>query len=90
MNEQLEHKRHSLAHLLAGAVLKIYPNAKLTLGPAVADGFYYDIDFGPDKVTDNELKEIQKQMKKLLNTWDGFEGQEISEDESKKLFAGNE
>jgi threonyl-tRNA synthetase len=90
MNEQLEHKRHSLAHLLAGAVLKLYPNAKLTLGPAVSDGFYYDIDFGSDKVTDNELKEIQKQMKKLLNTWDGFEGQEISVDEAQKLFAGNE
>ncbi len=90
MNEQLEHKRHSLAHLLAGAVLKIYPNAKLTLGPAVADGFYYDIDFGADKVTDENLKDIQKQMKKLLNTWDSFEGQEISENEAKKLFAGNE
>ena len=61
-DEKLVNKRHSLAHLLAGAVLKIYPNAKLTLGPAVSDGFYYDIDFGTDKVTDNELKEIQKEI----------------------------
>jgi threonyl-tRNA synthetase len=90
MNEQLEHKRHSLAHLLAGAVLKLYPDAKLTLGPAVSDGFYYDIDFGSDKVTDNELKEIQKQMKKLLNTWDKFEEQELSPIEAKELFKNNE
>lgn len=90
MNENLEHKRHSLAHLLAGAVLEIYPDAKLTLGPAVDDGFYYDIDFGEIKVTDSDLKEIQKRMKKLLNKWDAFEGQELSEEEARKLFEGNE
>jgi len=98
MNEQLEHKRHSLAHLLAGAVLKLYPDAKLTLGPAVADGFYYDIDFGPVKsddhgtstrISDSELKDIQKQMKKLLNTWEGFEEQEMSADEAREIFKGN-
>ena len=45
MNEQLEHKRHTLAHLLAKAVIDAYPHAKLTLGPAFDNGFYYDIDF---------------------------------------------
>lgn len=90
MKENLEYKRHSLAHLLAGAVLEIYPDAKLTLGPAVDDGFYYDIDFGDTKVTDSDLKEIQKRMKKLLNKWNGFEGQELSEEEARKLFEGNE
>ena len=40
----IEHIRHSLAHLLAAAVLELYPDAKLTLGPAIETGFYYDID----------------------------------------------
>ena len=45
MEQQLEHKRHTLAHLLAAAVVEQYPHAKLTLGPAIDNGFYYDIDF---------------------------------------------
>jgi threonyl-tRNA synthetase len=89
MDEKLEKKRHSLAHLLAAAVLEIYPNAKITLGPAVTDGFYYDIDFGEEKVTDDDLKKIQKGMKKLLNKWDGFEERELSADEAKEMFKDN-
>ncbi len=46
MSTSLEHKRHTLAHLLAAATLGAYPHAHLTLGPAIDDGFYYDIDFG--------------------------------------------
>jgi threonyl-tRNA synthetase len=90
MADKIEHKRHSLAHLLAAAVLEIYPDAKLTLGPAIDDGLYYDIDFGEDKITDSDLKEIQKKMKKLLNKWDGFEEQVLSEDEAREFFKGNE
>lgn len=90
MADKIEFKRHSLAHLLAAAILEIYPDAKITLGPAVDDGFYYDVDFGEDKVTDSDLKTIQKGMKKLLNKWDGFEEQVLSEEEARKLFEGNE
>ena len=65
MSEQLQNKRHTLAHLLAAAVLEHYPNAKLTLGPAIDTGFYYDIDFqGGDALTDDGLKDVQKSMKK--------------------------
>ena len=45
MSQSLEYKRHTLAHLLAAAVIEQYPHAKLTLGPAIDTGFYYDIDF---------------------------------------------
>ena len=66
MNEELQNKRHTLAHLLAAAVLEKYPHAKLTLGPAIDTGFYYDIDFGDgDTPGDTDLKGIQKQMKKM-------------------------
>lgn len=91
MNQQLEHQRHTLAHLLAAAVLEKYPDAKLTLGPAVDNGFYYDIDFSNgDTPGDSDLKDLQKRMKKLLNKWEVFTHQEVSADEAKKVFAGNQ
>jgi threonyl-tRNA synthetase len=89
MNE-LDKKRHSLAHLLAAAIEKLYPNAKITLGPAIDNGFYYDIDFGDIKTSDADLKKIQKTMKKLANTWTSFEGKTISKEEALKLFENNE
>ena len=67
MSEQLQNKRHTLAHLLGAAVVEIYPHAKLTLGPAIDAGFYYDIDFdGGPVLGDDGLKEVQKTMKKLI------------------------
>ncbi len=51
--EQLSNARHTLAHLLAQAVIEHYPHAQLTLGPAIEDGFYYDIDFGTDKLVED-------------------------------------
>jgi threonyl-tRNA synthetase len=91
MEQNLEHKRHTLAHLLAAAVLEKYPHAKLTLGPAIDTGFYYDIDFsGGEAPGDGDLKDIQKSMKKLINKWTEFTHEEVSADEAKKRFAGNE
>ncbi len=89
MKEKIEHIRHSLAHLLAAVVLEKYPDAKATLGPAVDDGFYYDFDFGTEKVTDADLKDIQKRMKKLLNKWDNFSGSEKTLKEAKEFFKDN-
>lgn len=91
MDKQLEHKRHTLAHLLAAAVLQKYPHAKLTLGPAIDNGFYYDIDFsdGPAPGEDN-LKDIQKLMKKLINQWTEFTHKEVSPEEAKQVFASNQ
>lgn len=90
MSTSLEHKRHTLAHLLAAAVLKQYPHAKLTIGPAIETGFYYDIDFSDgDAPGDDDLKQIQKQMKKLLPSWTEFSHKEVSADEARTAFAGN-
>jgi threonyl-tRNA synthetase len=68
----IEHIRHTLAHLLAQSVLEQFPNAILTLGPAIDNGFYYDIDFGDDKVTEDHLKGFQKTMRKSLSKWTEF------------------
>ncbi|QCX38008.1 threonine--tRNA ligase [Aureibaculum algae] len=53
---------HSSAHLLAQAILNFYPNAKLTIGPAIENGFYYDIDFGDETLSDNDFKKIEDKM----------------------------
>ena len=84
----LEHIRHSLAHLLGAAVLELYPGSKLAIGPAIDDGFYYDIDVA-GKISDMDLPAIEDKMREILKTWKGFEGQEVSAEEAKKQFAGN-
>lgn len=86
----IEHIRHTLAHLLAQAVLESYPKAKLTLGPAVDNGFYYDVDFGTDKVSEDDLKGFQKTMKKRLSSWTEFTHEEVSKEKALEIFAGNE
>jgi len=91
MSTTLEHKRHTLAHLLAAAVLKQYPHAKVTIGPAIDTGFYYDVDFSDGEAPgDDDLKNIQKTMKKLLSSWTEFTHREVSADEARQVFAGNE
>jgi len=89
MTSTIEQKRHSLAHLLAAAVLEIWPDAKPTIGPAVDDGFYYDFDF-PVAVSEKEFSRIEKKMREIFKTWQGFEKIELSRDEAEKIFAGNE
>jgi len=86
--EKLQNQRHTLAHLLAAAVGKIYKfdKIKLTLGPAVENGFYYDIDFGDEKVSDTDLKKIEDTMRKELPKWTTWEHKEISKEEALKFF----
>ncbi len=89
-NKNLEYKRHSLAHLLAAAVLADYPHAKVTLGPAIENGFYYDFDFsGGTAPGDADLKTIQKNMRKMLGQWTEFTHREVSADEAKEIFSDN-
>ncbi len=91
MSEQeLEHLRHSCAHLLAAAVEQLWPNAKRTIGPATSAGFYYDFDFGEEKVTEADLKKIEKTMKKLVGQWTAFEREEVSKEGALNAFASNE
>jgi len=86
--EQIEHIRHSLAHLLAAAILKLWPDTKLTIGPSTDEGFYYDFEFS-ENISEKDLPKIEKTMKKILPTWDKFSHQEVSEAEALKKYSGN-
>ncbi|MEK7633270.1 MAG: threonine--tRNA ligase, partial [Patescibacteria group bacterium] len=86
----LDNLRHSCAHLLAAAVLEYHPKAKLTLGPSIENGFYYDVDFGETKLTENDFSKIEQKMHQLVKTWKGFEKLELSSDEALKQFGNNE
>jgi threonyl-tRNA synthetase len=89
-HNHLEQKRHTLAHMMAKAIINAYPHAKLTLGPAIDTGFYYDVDFsGGSTLGDDGLKDIEKAMKKLLNTWTTWSHREVSAEEARAHFAGN-
>ncbi len=89
MKTSIEHIRHSFAHLLAAAVLEIYPDAKNTIGPSIENGFYYDFDFGSTKVNDNDLPKIEEKMREILKSWKSFEGEKISAPDARKHFKGN-
>src|SRR3989338_5839508 len=86
--EGLDALRHSLAHLLAAAVMELYPEAKRTIGPPIENGFYYDFQF-KNPVTDNDLEKIEKKMREILPKWDKFARKELTAAEAKKEFANN-
>ncbi len=78
--------RHSLAHLLAAAVLKEFPDAKLAIGPTIENGFYYDFLL-PRSLSPEDLKGFEKTMRKLAAQNLPFAGEEVTVDEAKKRFA---
>ncbi len=84
----LDMLRHSAAHIMADAVLRLFPDAKPTIGPSVEDGFYYDFDF-KRPFTEEDLKEIEKVMKKIVGEARPFVREELSREDAKKLFADN-
>jgi threonyl-tRNA synthetase len=86
--EKLAALRHSLAHALAAAVLELYPDAKRTIGPAIDNGFYYDFEFS-SPISDKDLPAIEKKMREILTTWDGFESKEVSEKEACDIYKNN-
>ena len=63
-DEKLNVLNHSCAHLMAQAIKHLYPEAKFWVGPVVEEGFYYDIDLGDKKITEEDLISIEKEMKK--------------------------
>ena len=87
--DKLSNLRHSLAHLLAAAVMELYPDTKRTIGPAIDNGFYYDFDFS-SPISDKDLPKIEKQMKGILKTWQSFEKEVVNEDIAKSTFLDNE
>jgi threonyl-tRNA synthetase len=80
----LEVKRHSLAHIMASAIKELYPKAQLAIGPAIDNGFYYDIDFNDVKITEADLKTIEKKMAFLIKQNLKFERTESGIDEALK------
>lgn len=80
--------RHSLAHLLAAAVLELYPGAKPTIGPAIDNGFYYDFEF-QSPLSDADLPKIEKKMREILKSWKEFLHEEKSEKEATTYFKDN-
>lgn len=86
--DHLPQLRHTLAHLLAQAVLEIYPDAKPTIGPAIDNGFYYDFEFGTP-ISDKELPALEKKMRSLLKDWKEFTHAEVTDREAITLFKTN-
>ncbi len=80
---------HSTSHLMAEAIRHLYPDAKFGFGPAIEEGFYYDVDFGDIKITDADFSAIEKEMKRIASSGNLFIRQEVSKEEAKKLFADN-
>ncbi|HRH55641.1 MAG TPA: threonine--tRNA ligase [Candidatus Paceibacterota bacterium] len=85
----LEDKRHTLAHLLAAAVLELYPDAKRTIGPAIDDGFYFDFEFPTRKPSENDLARIEETMRDILPTWTKFTRSERTAEEAKAEYPEN-
>ncbi|MDQ1282105.1 MAG: threonyl-tRNA synthetase [Patescibacteria group bacterium] len=92
LQKNLSDKRHTLSHVLASVILEKYPTVKLTLGPAIDNGFYYDIDFGNESKLngDEDLKEITKEMKKKINLGGTFSHKETGKDAAIEFFTDNE
>lgn len=84
---KLDELRHSAAHLLAAAVMQLYPDAKRTIGPSIENGFYYDFDHL--KISEADLPKIEKVMHKLVGTWKGFARHELSAKAVKAEFKDN-
>ena len=81
----LETIRHSAAHIMAAAVQKLYPDAKFDIGPATEGGFYYDFDM-EHRLVAEDLKEIEKAMKKLIGRKLPFERFETSRAEAQEML----
>ena len=85
--EALEVLRHSTAHLLAETVKKMYPHAHFGVGPVIEDGFYYDIDFGDDIISEHDLMDIEKEMTKIASQNSTIERGVLSKKDALKFFS---
>jgi len=95
MSQQIQEKyqesylykiRHSAAHIMAQAVMEMFPDGKITIGPPVENGFYYDFDL-PRSLTPEDLEAIEKRMRQIVQGKHEFKKTVISAEEAKKIFA---
>src|SRR5438445_13372366 len=84
-DDKLYALRHSTAHVMAGAVLELFPDAKFGFGPPVADGFYYDFDL-PRALTEQDLPKIEERMRAMAGQHLPFEHKEMSVREALAVF----
>lgn len=87
--DDLEKMRHTLSHVLAAAVQELYPKAMFGIGPAVDNGFYYDIDFAGTKITEAELVKIEKKMREIISRGLKMEKRVVSREEALKWAKDN-
>ena len=85
--ERLFRMRHSAAHVLAEAVLELFPDAKYAIGPPIEHGFYYDFEL-PRPLTPDDLEAIEGRMRSSIERDVAIEGQQIAKDEARRIFAG--
>lgn len=86
LDEGLQTVRHSLSHVMAEAVVTLFPGTKFGIGPAIDDGFYYDMEL-PRPLTDDDLPAIESTMRKIINEGRNFERKEVSKAEARTIFA---
>jgi threonyl-tRNA synthetase len=84
-NSELYRIRHSAAHVMAEAVIEIFPEAKYTIGPPIENGFYYDFDL-PRPLTPEDLEKIEKRMRQIIAGHHKFNRQVVSADEARQIF----
>ena len=77
---------HSSSHLMAEALEALYPGVKFGIGPAIENGFYYDVDFGDRQITEADLKAVEDKMMELARQNERFVRREVSKDEAMKTF----
>ena len=97
--DYLENLRHSTAHLLAAAVMDLWPKTKRAIGPSIESGFYFDFDFssigrsssgrGDFKITDADFPKIENKMREILPSWKGFEPHKLSAKDAKNEYPEN-
>jgi threonyl-tRNA synthetase len=85
--EALDVIRHSAAHVMADAVQRLFPGTKVTIGPAIESGFYYDFDRPDGRFTDADLAAIEKEMRRIIKEKKPFFRQEVTRSEARDLFA---
>ena len=85
-DERLSTLNHSCAHLMAQAIQHLYPNAKFWVGPAIEEGFYYDIDLGDEVIKDEDLERIEREMKKCSKSAKNIVRHELTKKEALEKF----
>lgn len=88
--ELLDVLNHSTSHLMAEAITNLYPGAKFGVGPAIKEGFYYDVDFGEHQVSEDILVNIEKEMLRLANLGEEIVRKSVTYEEAREIFKNDE